>query len=510
MDSYKILDVPYNADQRTIKKAYAALIKQYRPDSHPLEFARIRSAYEELMKQCRYQQRNEDDNNASSSFEIEIPSYASIQVETQNDQVEQIKELVDKLIIQPQFSTENWQNDNNNDSFERLIDKPFIQLPEVIASDDLENQNDPYSRLVDKPIISQPLTLNQPIDKPEIAQTDTAPDVDELAWIEKPAIDIAELIEQLNCFKQPACEQVALACFQTQLLKFPAMNLDQRMDYEEKLYYSLIFNDRPPLLVFATANEYFDWTNNASWIKAAQSKWNSQRFYALSQLSFLYRSACQQYNPYFRAQHEVISKSSWLSTHYHYLKAQQQRDDWSRICQWANLKALENYFSDKPQHRPLYIIDFLLGAGLSYLVLAVVLIDQRLNYPFLDDYQAFIPPISAAVSIVGGFLSALLLSGVRAVLLFLRTLSANMNNGIKWLSCFVAITLIVSATMYKQLWTEDVGEFIFSVCSMSLLLIGWYWLLAFCYGYLIKLENLLARIMDLITHLPFFHKKPIA
>jgi curved DNA-binding protein CbpA len=501
VDSYKVLDVAYNADQRTIKKAYAALIKQYRPDSHPTEFARIRSAYEELMEQCRYQQRNEDDNNASSSFEIDIPSYDSIQVEKQNDQVEQIKDLVNKLIIQPQFSTENWQNDH----FERLIDKPFIQQPDVIASDDLENQNDPYSRLVDKPIISPPLELNQPIDKPEIVQTETASTVDELAWIEKPAIDVAELIEQLKCFKQPACEQVALACFQTQLVNFPTMNLDQRMDYEEKLYYSLIFNDRPPLLVFAAANEYFDWANNASWIKAAQSKWNSQRFYALSQLSFLYRSACKQYNPYFRAQHNVIGKSSWLSTHYHYLQAQQQRDEWSRICQWANLTELENYFSDKPQHRPLYIIDVLFGAGLSYLVLNeffVALGDEPTSGLFTEYFQIFTWGIYA-LTIVGGFLWALLLFCLRTAWLFLQPLMPNTH---KRTLLFIVISLIVTIAMFREIWINDI-EFIFRLLILNLILWIVYKMLVNLYQVLIEMDKLIGRIVDRISRFSFVRKK---
>ena len=65
MSNYELLGVSYDADERTIKRAYATLIKQYRPDSHPQEFARIRSAYESLLEQCRYQQHYEEGESSS-------------------------------------------------------------------------------------------------------------------------------------------------------------------------------------------------------------------------------------------------------------------------------------------------------------------------------------------------------------------------------------------------------------------------------------------------------------
>lgn len=46
MDCFRELGLPWGADERDVRRAYAALIKQYRPESHPAEFARIRDAYE--------------------------------------------------------------------------------------------------------------------------------------------------------------------------------------------------------------------------------------------------------------------------------------------------------------------------------------------------------------------------------------------------------------------------------------------------------------------------------
>jgi hypothetical protein len=53
MDSFRELGLQWDADEGDIRRAYAALIKQFRPDSHPAEFARIREAYETAMRICR-------------------------------------------------------------------------------------------------------------------------------------------------------------------------------------------------------------------------------------------------------------------------------------------------------------------------------------------------------------------------------------------------------------------------------------------------------------------------
>lgn len=45
---YEVLGVERTADERAIKKAYFALVRQYPPETHPEEFQRIREAYEVL------------------------------------------------------------------------------------------------------------------------------------------------------------------------------------------------------------------------------------------------------------------------------------------------------------------------------------------------------------------------------------------------------------------------------------------------------------------------------
>ncbi len=46
VDIYQTLGIDNDADIRQIRQAYAKLIKQFRPDTHPIEFGNIRQAYE--------------------------------------------------------------------------------------------------------------------------------------------------------------------------------------------------------------------------------------------------------------------------------------------------------------------------------------------------------------------------------------------------------------------------------------------------------------------------------
>lgn len=59
MNAYQVLGIEHGADEQAIKRAYSRLIKQYRPDTHPIEFADIRHAYEEAMNWLRTRQSGE-------------------------------------------------------------------------------------------------------------------------------------------------------------------------------------------------------------------------------------------------------------------------------------------------------------------------------------------------------------------------------------------------------------------------------------------------------------------
>jgi LPLT family lysophospholipid transporter-like MFS transporter len=553
MDSHKILDVPYNADQRTVKRAYAALIKQFRPDSHPTEFARIRVAYEELMERCRYRQQYEEDNAASS-----------LEPDNQEKEPESNDLATNTGVVEVIYNAEYDYYDFQSENFERLVDKPFIQLPET---EDSQNLIDPYSRLVDKPFIHQAdnsdyaefdidllfdykptieqqtdkidvdpaidelelaikqhfdllqfdlliefdLLVDKPIIEQQTDKIDVDPDIDELEWVIKhPLIDkVDALIEQLLRFQQPNDEHAALACFEAQFSDFALMNIDQLMNYEEKLFNHLLYVDRPALLVFAAASDYFDWKNRIAWLKNAQGKWKKvpqsqwiqQRFDILTKLSTLYRRVCQQYNPYFK--HNLKTKIFWLTTRYHHSRAQKQRDEWMLICEQSDFTSLKTYFTDKSQQRCLYIIDIFLGAVLSYLVLLwnefLVSLEDEPAPNLLMEYYHLVTWGRAVVAIVGGFLWALLLSSLRTAWLFLQELFPNIH---KRTLLFMVMSLTVTTAMFNLLWINDI-EFIFRLLILNIGLLFLYKFLADSYSWIIQLDTLSARIVDKTTLLSY-------
>ena len=53
-DPYELLGIPRGADIREIKRAYAQLLRQYRPDEHPAGFQKLREAFEAATEYARF------------------------------------------------------------------------------------------------------------------------------------------------------------------------------------------------------------------------------------------------------------------------------------------------------------------------------------------------------------------------------------------------------------------------------------------------------------------------
>ncbi|WP_258197647.1 MULTISPECIES: J domain-containing protein [Pseudomonas] len=70
MTCWEVLDLPPDADSRTIKRTYAALLKKTRPDADPEGFQRLREAYEAAMSG---QESALDDAFAATAVEMAAP-----------------------------------------------------------------------------------------------------------------------------------------------------------------------------------------------------------------------------------------------------------------------------------------------------------------------------------------------------------------------------------------------------------------------------------------------------
>lgn len=71
MNCWAFLDLPDHADERTIRRRYAQLLRVHRPDEDPEAFQRLRDAYEQALDIARWraEQAAEDDDEASLDAE---------------------------------------------------------------------------------------------------------------------------------------------------------------------------------------------------------------------------------------------------------------------------------------------------------------------------------------------------------------------------------------------------------------------------------------------------------
>lgn len=65
-DPYQLLGVDRSADERTVKRAYVKLIKQYKPEHQPREFALIRAAYEQIQERLNWFVRMQEDEESQT------------------------------------------------------------------------------------------------------------------------------------------------------------------------------------------------------------------------------------------------------------------------------------------------------------------------------------------------------------------------------------------------------------------------------------------------------------
>ncbi len=90
MECWNVLQLPEDADERTIKRSYARLLKSCRPDDDAAGFQRLREAYEQALSEARWRA----DREPHERVEVPVvePTYANL-----ND----LAELMDIRPLQP-------------------------------------------------------------------------------------------------------------------------------------------------------------------------------------------------------------------------------------------------------------------------------------------------------------------------------------------------------------------------------------------------------------------------
>lgn len=70
MDCWSVLNIERDADERSIKRQYARLLKTTRPDDDPAAFQNLRDAYEQALSRARSRVNDEEDETFPGPFLI--------------------------------------------------------------------------------------------------------------------------------------------------------------------------------------------------------------------------------------------------------------------------------------------------------------------------------------------------------------------------------------------------------------------------------------------------------
>ena len=73
-DAFEILQIESTDDKRVIRRAYAALVRQYHPEEHPEEWQRIHDAYEIALKNAERNVYSEERTAETDVYDYTAPS----------------------------------------------------------------------------------------------------------------------------------------------------------------------------------------------------------------------------------------------------------------------------------------------------------------------------------------------------------------------------------------------------------------------------------------------------
>lgn len=270
-----VLGLRPTGDTQAVRRAYAGLIRQYRPDSHPREFARVRQAYEQAQEQASYFSQYED--GPDDEAESDAPGAAALPEPAPVELAAEEKESSASSPVQPAV---------------------FIPVAQWDAASDPDTQADPVS-------VTQPgdlpwLDAAEPFVSPALQAVavplvDGEDDNEADAYITRPGVvpdwavisqfDATEQLQALIRCWQVNGEQAALSLLRQQLVLASQATIDAGMDYQEQLLQWLLNSEAPPLGLVFEAERLLHWSDHAHDIRLQLGDFATQRLLLLVQLA---------------------------------------------------------------------------------------------------------------------------------------------------------------------------------------------------------------------------------
>ncbi|WP_099189609.1 J domain-containing protein [Tepidibacter mesophilus] len=141
MNWWEILDIPYDSDLKTIKKAYAKLLKIYNPEDDPEGYQRLRETYDTAIKYVK--------NNKQQDLHIGL-------VENINDEVSIVEDKanIDKKIIERQYQNINNSYDQHTSNDVNLQIEEFLdRLNELYNDNSLKSDINAWEKLLNNNVV---------------------------------------------------------------------------------------------------------------------------------------------------------------------------------------------------------------------------------------------------------------------------------------------------------------------------------------------------------------------
>lgn len=136
MNWWEILGISYDSDLKTIKKAYAKLLKIYNPEEDPEGYQRLREAYDQAIKDVK-------NNNKQQNLNINL--------------VENIREEwdVNEKVIEKQYQNinNNYEEQNNNNYTNQKIEEFLDKLNKIYNDNSLKKNTNVWEELLNMDVV---------------------------------------------------------------------------------------------------------------------------------------------------------------------------------------------------------------------------------------------------------------------------------------------------------------------------------------------------------------------
>jgi hypothetical protein len=260
MSWHEVLGLGRAADEREIKRAYAGLIRQFRPDSHPARFASIREAYEQAMREVKARAVRD---SATPDHPVPLPTSGS---RTENDGVAIGAATADSPTPMP-LPADVPPSGENASIGQAKIAAPSADDPGPDSSD--QQREPPFSTARWMAHIESALALGG--------------------------------------------EDAALQAFRAGLPELERLSIDEQIQAQDLLLQSFLHSDRPPMLAFMEARRRFSWEDHGAPRRSELGEWGARKQHFLLVASRIYLFARHSGNRFERALFEAQAGKSFLA-----------------------------------------------------------------------------------------------------------------------------------------------------------------------------------------------------